>query len=161
MNYVHPIRYMNNLKKYFLRTIHIIISFFLLSSCAVNNNLMAGSENAELTMPLSFETQKRKIQKNPNNRLFYLNASKSRITYAYGILMEKGDRLMYSDYYKSREYYSKSLDLFLISRNYLINALEIKYEDFSQKMRNNEKIDFEREDIDYLYWLSGSIAGSI
>ena len=161
MNYVHPTRYMNNLKKYFLRTIHTIISFFLLSSCAVNNNLMVGSEIAELTMPLSFETQKRKIQKNPNNRLFYLNASKSRITYAYGILMEKGDRLMYSDYYKSREYYSKSLDLFLISRNYLINALEIKYEDFSQKMRNNEKIDFEREDIDYLYWLSGSIAGSI
>ena len=98
MNYVHPIRYMNNLKKYFLRTIHIIISFFLLSSCAVNNNLMVGSEIAELTMPLSFETQKRKIQKNPNNRLFYLNASKSRITYAYGILMEKGDRLMSVSY---------------------------------------------------------------
>ena len=49
----------------------------------------------------------------------------------------------------------------MISRNYLINALEIKYEGFSQKMKNNEKIDFEREDIDYLYWLSGSIAGSI
>ena len=75
--------------------------------------------------------------------------------------MEKGDRLMYSDYYKSREYYSKSLDLFVISRNYLFNALEIKYEDFIQKMRNKEKIVFKKEDIDYLYWLSGSLAGSI
>ena len=97
MNCVHPTQYMINLKKYSLRTIHIFISIFLFSGCAINNNLMVGSEIAELTMPLSFETQKRKIQKNPNNRLFYLNASKSRITYAYGILMEKGDRLMYSD----------------------------------------------------------------
>ena len=104
MNCVHPTQYMINLKKYFLRTIHIFIFISLFSSCAINNNLMVGSEIAELTMPLSFETQKRKIQKNPNNRLFYLNASKSRITYAYGILMEKGDRLMYSDYYKSRDY---------------------------------------------------------
>ena len=122
---------------------------------------MIGSEVAEIALPLSFESQKRKIQNNPNNQLFYLNASKSRITYAYGILMEKGDRLMYSDYYKSREYYAKSLDLFVISRNYLFNALEIKYENFVQKMRNKEVIAFEKEDIDYLYWLSGSLAGSI
>ena len=28
-------------------------------------------------------------------------------------------------------------------------------------MRNREEIVFEKEDIDYLYWLSGSLAGSI
>ena len=123
--------------------------------------MMVGSEVAEIALPLSFESQKRKIQKNPNNQLFYLNASRSRITYAYGILMEKGDRLMYTDYYKSRNYYSKSLDLFVISRNYLFNALEVKYENFPQRMRNREEIDFEKEDIDYLYWLSGSLAGAI
>ena len=48
---------------------------------------MVGSQIAEITLPLSFESQKRKIQKYPNNQLFYLNASKSRITYAYGILI--------------------------------------------------------------------------
>lgn len=122
---------------------------------------MLGSEVAEIALPLSFESQKRKIQKNPGNQLFYLNASKSRITYAYGILMEKGDRLMYSDYYKSRDYFSKSLDLFVISRNYLFIALDIKYKNFVQRMRDKEDISFEKEDIDYIYWLSGSLAGSI
>jgi len=136
-------------------------NFVRLNSCAINNKMMIGSEVAEIALPLSFESQKRKIQNNPNNQLFYLDASKSRITYAYGILMEKGDRLMYSDYYKSRDYYAKSLDLFVISRNYLFNALQIKYENFVQKMRNKEEIAFEKEDIDYLYWLSGSLAGSI
>ena len=109
MNCVHLFQYMNNFTKNFFFKASLLI-FIFLNSCAVNNKMMIGSEVAEITLPLSFDSQKRKIQNNPNNQLFYLNASKSRITYAYGILMEKGDRLMYSDYYKSREYYSKSLD---------------------------------------------------
>ncbi len=161
MNYVHLFQYMNDFLKKFINKTPLIFTFIILNSCAVNNKMMVGSEVAEIALPLSFESQKRKIQKNPDNQLFYLNASKSRITYAYGILMEKGDRLMYTDYYKSRNYYSKSLDLFVISRNYLLNALEVKYENFPQRMRNREEIDFEKEDIDYLYWLSGSLAGAI
>ena len=161
MNYVHLFQYMNDLIKKFILKIPVFLIFILLSSCAVNNKMMIGSEVAEIALPLSFESQKRKIQNNPNNQLFYLNASKSRITYAYGILMEKGDRLMYADYYKSRDYYLKSLELFVISRNYLLNALELKYENFTQRMKNREDIVFEKEDIDYLYWLSGSLAGCI
>ena len=162
MSYALHFQYMSNLiKRFFSRKISFLLILFSLNSCAINNNMMIGSEVAEVALPLSFESQKRKIQNNPSNQLFYLNASKSRITYAYGILMEKGDRLMYSDYYKSRDYYSKSLDLFVISRNYLFNALDLKYEDFFQKMRNKEQISFEKEDIDYIYWLSGSLAGSI
>tara|TARA_S200000501_G_scaffold121912_1_gene114821 strand:+ start:86 stop:952 length:867 start_codon:yes stop_codon:yes gene_type:complete len=151
----------NFIKKYFSRKISLLLIFVSLNGCAINNNMMLGSEVVEIALPLSFESQKRKIQKNPGNQLFYLNASKSRITYAYGILMEKGDRLMYSDYYKSRDYFSKSLDLFVISRNYLFIALDIKYENFVQRMRDKEDISFEEEDIDYIYWLSGSLAGSI
>ena len=162
MSYALHFQFMSNLiKRYFSRKISFLLILFSLNSCAINNNMMIGSEVAELTLPLSFESQKRKIQNNPSNQLFYLNASKSRITYAYGILMEKGDRLMYSDYYKSRDYYSKSLDLFVISRNYLFNALNLKYENFIQKMRDKEQLSFEKEDIDYIYWLSGSLAGSI
>tara|TARA_Y100001936_G_scaffold35284_1_gene33311 strand:+ start:903 stop:1802 length:900 start_codon:yes stop_codon:yes gene_type:complete len=162
MSYVLHFKYMNNfINTYFSKSITPLLIVLSLNGCAINNNMMIGSEIAEITLPLSFESQKRKVQKHPGNQLFYLNASKSRITYAYGILMEKGDRLMYSDYYKSREYYSKSLDLFVISRNYLFNALNIKYENFVQRMRNKEDILFEKEDIDYIYWLSGSLAGSI
>ena len=36
-----------------------------------------------------------------------------------------------------------------------------KYENFVQRMRDKEDISFEKEDIDYIYWLSGSLAGSI
>tara|TARA_B100001093_G_scaffold520409_1_gene615531 strand:+ start:2606 stop:3469 length:864 start_codon:yes stop_codon:yes gene_type:complete len=152
---------MKKIVKILLTKFFIFFSMIFLSNCAVNNSMMAGSQIAEIALPLSFESQKRKIQKYPNNQLFYLNASKNRITYAYGILMEKADRLIYADYYKSRKYYAKSLDLFVISRNYLIQALELKYENFSTSLKDNSQINFEKNDIDYLYWLSGSMAGSI
>ena len=161
MNYAQLSLFMNKIAKALSKRFFVIATILVLNNYAIKHNMMVGSQIAEIALPLSFESQKRKIQKYPNNQLFYLNASKSRITYAYGILMEKGDRLMYSDYYKSRDYYSKSLDLFVISRNYLFNALDLKYENFIQKMRNKEQISFKKEDIDYIYWLSGSLAGSI
>tara|TARA_B100001057_G_scaffold39174_1_gene35282 strand:- start:5686 stop:6549 length:864 start_codon:yes stop_codon:yes gene_type:complete len=140
---------------------YIFLSAIILNSCAVKNDLMAGSEIAEFALPLSFESQKRKIQKNPNNQLFYLNAAKTRVQFAYGILIEKADRLMFEDYFKSREYYNESLELFMISRNYLLTALELRHDNFLEIMKNKEKIEFDEKDIDYLYWLSGSMAGSI
>ena len=161
MNYAQLSLFMNKIAKALSKRFFVIASILVLNNCAVNNNMMVGSQIAEIALPLSFESQKRKIQKYPNNQLFYLNASKSRITYAYGILMEKADRLMYTDYYKSRDYYAKSLDLFVISRNYLLQALELKYENFSTSLREKNSIVFEKNDIDYLYWLSGSMAGSI
>jgi hypothetical protein len=152
---------MTKIVKFLYKRFFVIFSIFVLNNCAVNSSMMSGSQIAEITMPLSFESQKRKIQKYPNNQFFYLNASKSRITYAYGILMEKADRLMYTDYYKSRKYYAKSLDLFVISRNYLLQALELKHENFHKAMIGTSKIIFEKNDVDYLYWLSGSMAGAI
>jgi len=161
MSYAQFSQSMRKIVKFLSKSFFVLVSILVLNNCAVNSTMMTGSQIAEIAMPLSFESQKRKIQKYPNNQLFYLNASKSRITYAYGILMEKADRLMYTDYYKSREYYAKSLDLFVVSRNYLLQALELKHENFSKAMRDRSQIVFEKNDIDYLYWLSGSMAGSI
>ena len=161
MSYAQLSQFMRKIVKFLSKRFFVIVYILVLSNCSVNSTMMTGSQIAEIAMPLSFESQKRKIQKYPNNQLFYLNASKSRITYAYGILMEKADRLMYTDYYKSREYYAKSLDLFVTSRNYLLKALELKHENFFKAMIDRSQIVFEKNDIDYLYWLSGSMAGSI
>ena len=161
MSYAQLSLFMNKIAKALSNKFFVIASILVLNNCSVNNSMMVGSQIAEIALPLSFESQERKIQKYPNNQLFYLNASKSKITYAYGILMEKADRLMYTDYYKSRDYYAKSLDLFVTSRNYLLKALELKYENFSTSLREKKSFVFEKNDIDYLYWLSGSMAGSI
>ena len=76
MSYALHFQYMTNfIKKYSSRKISLLLIFVSLNGCAINNNMMLGSEVAEIALPLSFESQKRKIQKNPGNQLFYLNAS--------------------------------------------------------------------------------------
>ena len=138
----------------------IFIGLFF-NSCSSNRDLMFGASIAEYAIPISFKSHEKKIKNDAFNSEVYLNASKSLTQYSYGILMEKADRLMYADYYTAREYYSESLDLFLTSKNYMIQALSLRHVDFESKMRTKAAVDFHVDDVPYLYWLSGSMAGSI
>ena len=138
----------------------IFIGLFF-NSCSSNRDLMFGASIAEYAIPISFKSHEKKIRNDAFNSEVYLNASKSLTQYSYGILMEKADRLMYADYYTAREYYSESLDLFLTSKNYMIQALSLRHVDFESKMKTKAEVDFHVDDVPYLYWLSGSMAGSI
>jgi len=138
----------------------IFISLFL-SACSSNKDLMFGANVAEYAIPISFKSYEKKIKNDSLNPAVYLNASKSLTQYSYGILMEKADRLMYVDYYSARDYYSESLNLFLTSRSYMMQALSLRYSDFESKMIKKESVNFKIDDVPYLYWLSGSMAGSI
>ena len=150
---------MINIKK---RNIYLAIFIGLFfNSCSSNRDLMFGASIAEYAIPISFKSHEKKIKNDAFNSEVYLNASKSLTQYSYGILMEKADRLMYADYYTAREYYSESLDLFLTSKNYMIQALSLRHTDFESKMKTKSKVDFHVDDVPYLYWLSGSMAGSI
>jgi hypothetical protein len=150
---------MINIKK---RNIYLAIFIGLFfNSCSSNRDLMFGASIAEYAIPISFKSHEKKIKNDAFNSEVYLNASKSLTQYSYGILMEKADRLMYADYYTAREYYSESLDLFLTSKNYMIQALSLRHTDFELKMKTKAEVDFHVDDVPYLYWLSGSMAGSI
>ena len=150
---------MINIKK---RNIYLAIFIGLFcNSCSSNRDLMFGASIAEYAIPISFKSHEKKIRNDAFNSEVYLNASKSLTQYSYGILMEKADRLMYADYYTAREYYSESLDLFLTSKNYMIQALSLRHVDFESKMKTKAEVDFHVDDVPYLYWLSGSMAGSI
>ena len=138
----------------------IFIGLFL-SACSSNKDLMFGASIAEYAIPISFKSHEKKIKNDSFNPAVYLNASKSLTQYSYGILMEKADRLMYVDYYTARDYYSESLDLFLTSRSYMVQALALRHSDFESKMMKKERVSFKIDDIPFLYWLSGSMAGSI
>ena len=101
----------------------VIFTSLFLSACSSNKDLMFGAGIAEYAIPISFKSHEKKIKNDSFNSIVYLNASKSLTQYSYGILMEKADRLMYVDYYTARDYYSESLDLFLKSRSYMVQAL--------------------------------------
>ena len=87
--------------------------------------------------------------------------AQTKIIYAYGILMEKADRLIDENYEESLLYYEKANKLFLEAKESLTTILIDKYPDFLKWMKNDLDINLTKKDIPYLYWLAASMAGSI
>ena len=85
----------------------------------------------------------------------------TKVLYAYGILMEKGDRLIDENYHEGLFYYKKANKLFLEAKESIITILLNQYPDFLQWMENDLDIDLGKKDIPDLYWLAASMAGSI
>ena len=85
----------------------------------------------------------------------------TKIEYAYGILMEKGDRLIDDDYEEGISYYKKANKLFTEAKELSLTILSNRYPNFIQWMKNDLYIKFKKEDISDLYWLIASMAGSI
>ena len=87
--------------------------------------------------------------------------AQTKIIYAYGILMEKADRLIDENYEESLLYYEKANKLFLEAKESLITILIDQYPDFLKWMKNDLDINLNKKDIPHLYWLAASMAGSI
>ncbi len=89
------------------------------------------------------------------------NVIKARVEYAYGILMEKGDRLIDDDYNKGMIYYRKANKLFLEAKQSSLNILSERYPNFNQRIKKDLTINFDVNDTYDLYWLAASMAGAI
>ena len=89
------------------------------------------------------------------------NVIKTKVEYAYGILMEKGDRLIDDDYSKGMIYYKKANKLFLEAKQSSINILLDRYPNFNQWIKKDLTINFDVKDTYDLYWLAASMAGAI
>ena len=89
------------------------------------------------------------------------NVIKTKVEYAYGILMEKGDRLIDDDYSKGMLYYKKANKLFLEAKQTSLNILSQRYPNFNQWIKKDLEIIFEVNDTYDLYWLAASMAGAI
>ena len=86
---------------------------------------------------------------------------KTKVEYAYGILMERGDRLIDDDYSEGMIYYKKANKLFLESKQSSLNILSERYSNFNQWIKKDLTINFDKEDTYDFYWLAASMAGVI
>ena len=100
-------------------------------------------------------------EKNSEDTIHQRDVIKTKVEYAYGILMEKGDRLIDNDYSKGMIYYEKANKLFLEAKQSSLNILSERYPNFNKWIKEDLKINFEARDTHDLYWLAASMAGAI
>ena len=140
--------------KIFILTVFIVLNI----SCATKNFLLNQTE----VVSYYFD---RKLKKLDNQENLSINQKRNiiqtKIEYAYGILMEKGDMLLDDDYQKSLKYYQKSNMIFKEAKHSSINLLSTRYPKFEEWLRNDYDITFHEEDIQDLYWLAAALGGTI
>ena len=110
-----------------LLTIAIVLSL-ISSSCSPSNFLL----NRTYLLSIYFD---RKIDKLTNQDDKDLQIKReliqTKIEYAYGVLMEKGDRLIDEDYTESMKFYSKANQEFTEAKNASILLLSELYPKFN------------------------------
>lgn len=140
--------------KIFILTVFIVLNI----SCATKNFLLNQTE----VVSYYFD---RKLKKLDNQENLSINQKRNiiqtKIEYAYGILMAKGDMLLDDDYQKSLKYYQKSNMIFKEAKHSSINLLSTRYPKFEEWLRNDYDITFHEEDIQDLYWLAAALGGTI
>lgn len=131
---------------------------FLSFSCSPTKILI---KNDRITS-YYFENKIAKTDKKKNKtELDKKTLLKLNVEYGFGILMEKSDRIILEDYSKGIKSYKKANKYFSSAKSIGIDLLSQKYIYFDQWLLNNTNIEFEKDDIEVLYWLMAAYSGSI
>ena len=86
---------------------------------------------------------------------------KSSIEYVYGVIFENNDRLLKKDYKKASNNYKKAYSILIDVEERCLNNLVKSNQDFYTWYNGNEKIEFEKDNVFELYYLSAAIGGLI
>tara|TARA_Y100001968_G_C19250493_1_gene664165 strand:- start:18 stop:857 length:840 start_codon:yes stop_codon:yes gene_type:complete len=109
-----------------------------------------------------FENKIKKLERKKSNLISHKRLlMKTRIEYAYGIIMEKADRLVDEDYFNAKKEYQKANTIFQEARSEGLEILSDRYPDFKDWLIAESVINFNENDIEDMYWLAASYGGCI
>ena len=136
----------------------ITVCVFINISCATKNFILNQTE----VVSYYFDRKLKRLDNQENLNINQKrNIIQTKIEYAYGILMGKGDMLLDDDYHKSLKYYQKSNVIFKEAKHSSVNLLSARYPKFEEWLKNDYDITFHEEDIQDLYWLAAALGGTI
>ena len=111
---------------------------------------------------LYFENKIKKIEKDkPKTLKDKRLLMKTKVEYAFGVIVEQADRLIDNDYAGALEEYKKSYNLFNNAKKIGLSILENRYPNFNNWLNRDASIQFKKEDVKDLYWLAASYGGAI
>ncbi|MDC0479928.1 TRAP transporter TatT component family protein [Candidatus Marinimicrobia bacterium] len=86
---------------------------------------------------------------------------KTKVEFAYGVLMEENDRLIEKDYSKGIEGYKNAHSIFKESKKLGSEILRDSYPNFDAWLLGTSTIEFSSSNVSDLYWLAASMGGAI
>lgn len=141
-----------------LRTIAPIILLYLLNACAPRAFFL---DHPKL-VSIYFNQKISKLEKLPTRDLeTSRELLRTKVEFAFGILMEESDRLINDDYEAGVEGYKSAFVVFKEAKQIGFNNLLLKYPNFDDWLSGNSEIEFHKSDIFDLYWYAAAIGGAV
>ena len=135
-----------------------IFSYFVITSCSPKTIIL----NQPKLTSFYFDKKIKKLDnKNDLNIKQKRALVKTKVEYAYGILIEEGDRQLGQDYNRSIEYYKKANAILKDAKFISYNIMLFKYPKFNLWLKGGHNIVFQKSDVHDIYWYAASLAGVI
>jgi hypothetical protein len=135
-----------------------LITFILFTSCTPKSLLL----DYPTLVSMYFEKKINSLEKNDTPTLEEKRIIlKTKVEFAFGVLMEENDRLIEKDYSKGIEGYKKAYSIFKESQKLGSEILRDTYPNFDTWLNGKSTISFSSSDVSDLYWLAASMGGAI
>lgn len=154
----------------------ILIPLLFVSSCSIQKmavgavadalgggttggSSLTGDNDPELVgdaLPFALKLYEILLEQAPEHTGLLLTTGMGYVMYANAFVQSPADMMPEWEFEAQVEQYARAKNLYLRGRNYIFDALELKYPGFKQAVKEKTLEEFlpkvEEEDIDYLYW---------
>ncbi len=141
---------------------HFILCAVFISSCTPGYYIKNHPDLSTAYFEYSIERNDKQIIQNPNDIDLLTKAAKNHVQYAYGFIIEKADRQVFSSYSEAINLYQKAENHFQTAEIYAKTALKVRHPEFEDWFRSNSvNHSLEKIDVPILFWAAAAIGGKI
>ena len=115
-------------------------------------------------LPFSLKLMESLLAEVPDHQPLLLATSSAYAQYAYAFLQMDADRLEDEDFAAAQALRARAANLFLRSKNYGMQALELNHAGFSERLAADPDMavqDLERSEVPQIYWTAAAWAGVV
>jgi hypothetical protein len=129
--------------------------------------VLSSDDDPELVrdaFPFGLKTYEILIAADPGNPSLYRAAAAGFVQYASAFLDDEAAMLEDDDFDRARELKGRAVRLYLRGRNYALAGLELDYEDFGRRVREDPAAalaEVGKGDVPFLFWAGAGWAGAI
>ncbi len=158
-----------------LSMLSIFIICFLFNNCSINkmvvnrvadqltsgegSTVFTGDDDPELirdALPFALKLYESLLESVPENTELLLATGKAYCMYAYAFIQMDAEKLPDEEINKKNIMLKRAKKMYLRGKKYIIRAIEIKYDGFTNSIKNNTLESFlsetEKDDVPYLFW---------
>ena len=131
-------------------------------------SVFTGDDDPQLiadSLPFALKLYETLLTQSPDNTGLLLTTGSGFVMYANAFIQAPSDRLSDDEFELRKQMRARARNMYLRGRNYLVDAIDIRYPGFAQEALMGDVTPFlaqmDKDDVPFLYWCSAGWVGAI